>query len=113
VSPLPPLLACPTEAFGKPVCRLGLASRGGGELSAHDVLCAVERGVNFLNWPGEADSPGGPDAVSNAVAALGSRREEVVVCVQFGARDATDAAAELRSILATLRTDYVDVLTFY
>ena len=44
---------------------------------------------------------------------MASARESVVVCVQFGARTATDAADELRSILATLRTDFVDVLTFY
>jgi aryl-alcohol dehydrogenase-like predicted oxidoreductase len=107
------LLACPAEAFGKPVCRLGLASRGGAELAADDVLYAVERGVTFLNWPGVADDPGGPDAVSEAIASLGSRRDEVVVCVQFGARDADEAAVELRSVLATLCTDYVDVLTLY
>ncbi len=71
------------------------------------------RGVNFLNWPGEADEPGGADAVSAVVAGLGSRRDSVAVCVQFGARTAADAAAELRSILATLGTDHVDVLTFY
>jgi predicted aldo/keto reductase-like oxidoreductase len=33
--------------------------------------------------------------------------------VQFGARTASAAAAELRSILTILRSDYIDVLTFY
>jgi predicted aldo/keto reductase-like oxidoreductase len=108
-----PFLLRSAGAFGKPVCRLGLASRGGTGLTPDDVLFALQRGVNFLNWPGEADSPGGPDAVSEAVAALGPQREEVVVCVQFGARTADDAASELRSLLRTLRSDYVDVLTFY
>lgn len=37
----------------------------------------------------------------------------VVVCAQFGARIATDAAEELRSALATLGTDYIDILTLY
>jgi aryl-alcohol dehydrogenase-like predicted oxidoreductase len=108
-------LRLPASVFGKPVCRLGLASRGwpASALTPDDVLHAVERGVNFLNWPGEADEPGGADAVSAAVAALGNRRESVVVCVQFGARTAADAAVELRSILAILGTDYIDVLTFY
>jgi predicted aldo/keto reductase-like oxidoreductase len=106
-------LTCPSAAFGKPVCRLGLASRGQSTLSPDDVLHALEQGVNFLNWPGEADTPGGPDAVSDAVAGLGPRRESVVVCVQFGARTTADAAGELRSILTSLRTDYIDVLTFY
>ncbi|HZW34339.1 MAG TPA: aldo/keto reductase [Isosphaeraceae bacterium] len=111
--PLSPLPSCPATAFGRPVCRLGLASRGGSSLAPDDVLYALERGVNFLNWPGEADTPGGSDAFSDAVAALGAQRESVVVCVQFGARTATAAAGELRSILAALRTDFLDVLTFY
>src|SRR5262245_36900521 len=99
-----PFLMLPAEAFGKPVCRFGLASRGGTALTCADVLYAVERGVNFLNWPGNADEPGGPDAFSEAIAALGPRRDAVVVCVQFGARTAADAAGELRSALATLNT---------
>jgi predicted aldo/keto reductase-like oxidoreductase len=106
-------LTCPAESLGKPVCRLGLASRGGSALSSDDVLHAIERGINFVNWPGEADTPGGPDALSDAIATLGPRRESVVVCVQFGARTAAAAAGELRSILASLRSDYIDVLTFY
>jgi aryl-alcohol dehydrogenase-like predicted oxidoreductase len=108
-----PFLTCPATAFGRPVCRLGLASRGGSGLAADDVLHALDRGVNFLNWPGQADTPGGPDAVSDAVAGLGPRRRSVVVCAQFGARTTAEAAGELRSILAVLRTDYIDVLTFY
>jgi predicted aldo/keto reductase-like oxidoreductase len=112
---LSPSLALPASAFGKPVCRLGLATRGwpASALTPDDVLHAIETGINFLNWPGEADEPGGPDAMSEAVEALGARRESVVVSVQFGARTAKDAADELRSILSSLRTDYIDVLTFY
>ena len=109
-----PFLIGPPAAFGKPVCRLGLASRGDRPgLSPDDVLHAIDRGVNFLNWPGQADTPGGADAISETIAALGDRRESIVVCVQFGARTAADAAMELRSVLATLGTDYIDVLTFY
>src|SRR5262249_54426939 len=62
---------------------------------------------------GEADQPGGADAMSEAIAAMGSRRESLVLCAQFGARTAAEAAHELGSILATLRTDSIDVLTFY
>src|SRR5205809_898178 len=87
------------------VCRLGLATRGGSDLRAGDVQHAVARGVNFLNWCGT------PDALSQAVADLGPRRQEVLVCVQFEARTATEAGPELRQILQTLHTDYVDVLT--
>jgi aryl-alcohol dehydrogenase-like predicted oxidoreductase len=109
----PEHLRCPARAFGKPACRLGLAARGDSALTADDVAYALDRGVNFLNWPGQADGPAEADALCVAVAGLGGRRESVVVCVQFGARTAADAAAELRSVLAALRTDYVDVLTLY
>src|SRR5206468_910801 len=67
----------------------------------------LARGVNFLNWCGV------PDGLSEAVGGLRTHRKEVLVCVQFEARTATEAASELRGILRQLRTDYVDVLTFY
>jgi aryl-alcohol dehydrogenase-like predicted oxidoreductase len=110
---LHPFLLAPTRAFGRPVCRLGLASYGKTVITPDDVLDALGRGVNFLNWPGLAEGPSGGDAFSTAVASLGTGRQSVVVCTQFGARDAADAAAELRSALAALRTDYIDVLTLY
>lgn len=113
VDGIAPFLTRPAGAFGKPVCRLGLANRGGSSLRADDVLFALERGVNFLNWPGRADEPGGPDAIRDAVASLGPRRDSVVVCAQFGARTSAEAASELRALLADLRTDSIDVLTLY
>jgi aryl-alcohol dehydrogenase-like predicted oxidoreductase len=97
----------PAADFGKPVCRLGLATRGDSELVPDDVHRALDRGVNFLNWPGI------DDGLSRAIAGLGPRRVDVVVCVQFSARTAADAAIELRGMLDTLQTDYLDVLTFY
>jgi predicted aldo/keto reductase-like oxidoreductase len=54
-----------------------------------------------------------PDGLSAAVARLGPRRKDVVVCVQFEARTAQEARAELANVLRELGTDYVDVLTFY
>src|SRR5262249_26232344 len=99
--------------FGRPVCRLGLASRGDSAITPDDVLYALGRGVDFLNWPGLAEGPSGGDAFTAAVASIGSERTSVVVCAQFWARTATDAEAELRSALATLGTDYVDALTLY
>jgi aryl-alcohol dehydrogenase-like predicted oxidoreductase len=110
---LHPFLVTPASAFGRAVCRLGLASHGATAITPDDVLHAVGRGVNFLNWPGLAEGPPGVDAFSDAVAALGAGRGSVVVCAQFGARTANDAAAELRSVLAALGTDYVDALTLY
>jgi predicted aldo/keto reductase-like oxidoreductase len=105
IAPVPPFLAA--DFRGRPVCRLGLAGRGGSGLTADDVHHAVGRGVNFLNWCGAADG------LSRAVAELGPRRRDVIVCVQFEARSGRDAATELASVLGELRTDYVDVLTFY
>ncbi|HWE38614.1 MAG TPA: aldo/keto reductase [Isosphaeraceae bacterium] len=102
-----PFLRLPAGAFGKPVCRLGLASRGDGALTVDDIHHALGRGVDFLNWPGT------DDALARAVAGLGSRREGVVVCVQLEARTAAEAARELKGMLATLNTDHIDVLTFY
>jgi predicted aldo/keto reductase-like oxidoreductase len=95
------------KAFGKPVCRLGLASRGDGRLTVDDVHHALDRGVNFLNWPGTED------ALSQTIAALGPLRDRVIVCAQFSARTAAEAAPELSALLAALATDYIDVLTFY
>ena len=89
------------------VCRLGLATRGNGQLHVADVQHAIGRGIDFLNWCGQ------PDALSRAVADLGQQRGRVKVCVQFEARTARDARTELASILKELHTDYVDVLTFY
>jgi predicted aldo/keto reductase-like oxidoreductase len=90
-----------------PVCRLGLATRGETQLQADDVYYALQRGVNFLNWCGV------PDGLRDAVANLGSRRQEVIVCVQFEARTEKDAQRELKHLLLELHTDYLDVLTFY
>ena len=97
----------PRGGRDEPVCRLGLATRGRGELAPDDVMYAVERGVQFLNWCGA------PDGLSQAIADMGKRRSEVVICVQFEARTASDAATELHQILHELHTAYVDVLTFY
>jgi predicted aldo/keto reductase-like oxidoreductase len=89
------------------ICRLGLASRGDTNLTVADVHIALERGVNFLNWCGTKN------AFADAISGLGPRRDEFLICVQFEARTASDARRELRHILRELRTDYVDVLTFY
>jgi predicted aldo/keto reductase-like oxidoreductase len=72
-----------------------------------DVLYAIARGINFLNWCGTTNS------LAQAIAGLGPRREEVLVCVQFEARTEADARHELHHILRKLCTDYVDILTFY
>src|SRR5438552_6582512 len=84
------------SAFGRPVCRLGLATRGGTHLTVYDFHLALDRGVNFLNWCGV------PDSLSRAIADLGPRRSEVMVCVQFEARTAREAEAELKQILTEL-----------
>jgi aryl-alcohol dehydrogenase-like predicted oxidoreductase len=110
---LAPHLTLRAATFGRPVCRLGLATRGGSGLVPDDVFHAIDQGIDFLNWPGLAEGPDGGDAISTAVASLGARRQEVVVCAQFGARTASEAADELRGVLTSLKSDYVDILTLY
>jgi predicted aldo/keto reductase-like oxidoreductase len=110
---LHPFLVTPAQAFGRPVCRLGLASYGLTAITPDDILYALGRGVNFLNWQGLAEGPSNSDAFCSAVASLGADRRSVVVCAQFGARNAADAAVELKAALEALGTDYVDVLTLY
>jgi len=102
-----PFLRRPAAAFGKPVCRLGLASHGETAVTPDDIRHALDRGVNFLNWAGDED------VFSRTIAGLGRRRDDVIVCVQFAARTAADAATELRSVLSAIKSDYVDILTFY
>jgi predicted aldo/keto reductase-like oxidoreductase len=97
----------PHFTFDRPLCRLGLATRGTNRLTPSDIHHALDRGVNFLNWCGN------PDGLSATIAELGPRRRDVMVCVQFEARTADDAKTELANILRELGTDYVDVLTFY
>jgi hypothetical protein len=107
---------CPfliTNDFGTPVCRLGLASYGRTSITPDDVLSAIDRGVNYLNWQGLAEGPTDGDAFTTAVSSLGADRKSIFVCAQFGAREQTDAALELRSALAALGTDYIDLLTLY
>ena len=72
--PADPFFRLPAPAFGRPVCRLGLATRGDSALAVDDVHHAVSRGVDFLNWTGTEDS------LSRTVAELGSTRDRVVVC---------------------------------
>jgi predicted aldo/keto reductase-like oxidoreductase len=102
-----PFFLRPASALGKPVCRLGLASYGETAITPEDIHHALDRGVNFLNWAGDED------VFSRTIAGLGRRRDDVIVCVQFGARSAGDAGGELRSVLSAIKSDYVDILTFY
>ncbi|MCS6861573.1 MAG: aldo/keto reductase [Abditibacteriales bacterium] len=89
------------------VCRFGLATRGNTHLRAADVRCAVERGINYLNWCGYADG------MSQALAEMGAERERVVVAWQMDAVDADAATRALDDALRTLKSDYVDIVTFY
>jgi predicted aldo/keto reductase-like oxidoreductase len=106
---LSPFFLAPAAVFGKPVCRLGIASRGNTNPTPDDIHLALESGMNFLNWCG----CGYEDGMSRAIAELGTKREKVVVCTQFEARTAEDAQRELASILKVLNSSYVDVLMFY
>ena len=89
------------------VSRLGLATRGNTALEPEDILHAIERGVNFLNWCTH------PDGMSAAVRQLGPRRKNVFVAAQLYAHTADEAEREIDGYLAELQTDYLDALTFY
>src|SRR3954452_15891077 len=102
-----------TSGFGPPVCRLGLASYGRTAITPDDILSAVDRGINFLNWQGLAEGASDGDVFPTAISSLGNQRESFAVCAQFGARNEADASAELRAVLAALGTDYIDVLPLY
>ena len=89
------------------VCRLGLATRGTTQLTPDDVLLAVERGVNYLNWCGS------PNGMRDAIRELGKRRGDVFVAIQFEARTADEGRRELDRVLEELNTDYIDAATYY
>ena len=90
-----------------PVCRLGLATRGNTHLTQGDVSQALEAGINYWNWCGH------DDGMAAVVRELGSRRREVVIAIQLESRDREGAQQELEQNLSRLRTDYIDVVTFY
>lgn len=90
-----------------PVCRLGLATRGDTHLSSDDIHHAIESGINYLNWCGH------PDAMSHAVRELGPKRKDVVIAVQLSAVAGDEMKHELDVCLKELRTDWIDVPTFY
>lgn len=90
-----------------PVLRLGLATRGNTHLEAEDVVHAVGRGINYLNWCGYNDG------LAQAVREKRFDREQVVMALQLKGRTRSAAARELADVLHTLRTDWIDVVTFY
>ena len=89
------------------VCRLGLATRGNTYLDPEDVLHAIDCGVNYFNWCAH------PDGMSDAISQLGAKRKEIIIAAQLYAHTADCALREIAGYLAEMRTDYLDVLTFY
>jgi aryl-alcohol dehydrogenase-like predicted oxidoreductase len=99
-----------THDFGfglPPACRLGLATRGNTHLDPEDVLHAVERGINYLNWCGHSDG------LSRAVREMGSVRKNVIVAWQIQSNTADGARRELENALTELGTDRIDLVTLY
>jgi len=90
------------------LCRLGLATRGNTHLTADDVLAAVERGVDYLNWCGHADG------MSAAVRQMSpDLRRSVKLAVQLEARSAAATRQEIEQMCKECGTDYLDVVTYY
>lgn len=90
------------------VHRLGLATRGNTSLEADQIDIAINRGVNYLNWCGHAD--GMSRAINRMVP---QQRSKVVVAVQLLARTAGAARREIKEMLGTLGTGYIDAVTYY
>jgi len=90
------------------VRRLGLATRGNGRLDPADVLYAIERGVNYLNWCAHRDG------MSRAIRSLSpAERSRLVIAAQFSERSAGGFLRELDDFLQELGLDTIDVATFY
>lgn len=90
------------------VCRLGLATRGGSRLAPGDVRHALSRGVNHLNWCGHSDG------LSRAIAELRpGERNNVVISWQLTTNSARTARQKLDDALRELKTDWIDLVTFY
>jgi predicted aldo/keto reductase-like oxidoreductase len=87
--------------------RLGLATRDNTHLEANDVEYAVARGVNYLNWCSY------DDGMAQALREKRFDRENVVMALQLTERTRSGADHELAKALRTLRTDRLDVVTFY
>lgn len=88
--------------------RLGLATRGNTHLTADDVLAAVERGVDYLNWCGHAVG------MSAAVQQMSpERRRSVRLAVQLEARSADATRNEIEQMCRECGTNYLDVVTYY
>ena len=114
-----PFLITSESAFGIPVCRFGLGFTGylASTLTPDDIHHAIGRGVNFLNWSGLSEGPVEPVMSSLRRSCPRSWPQGPIVGrhqrSSGGAEVPADAAEELQSALAVLRTDYIDVLTLY
>lgn len=108
---LTPTVQAPARhvAFGHlgHVCRFGLATRGNTALACDDVLHAMERGINYLNWCGHTDG------LSEAVRISSTRRGDLIVATQLQARSADAARYQIDAQCRALGTDYIDVVTYY
>jgi predicted aldo/keto reductase-like oxidoreductase len=96
---------------GLMVSRVGMGGiplqRPSEEEAIQIVHRALELGVNFIDTAaGYGNSEG---RFGRALAALGGRRDQVVIATKSGQRGKTEAAAELDRSLERLQTDFVDI----
>jgi len=83
----------------------GLAKNSTPEDVARVVNLALDLGVNFVDT-----SPGYGKAEEGVGLALGRRRKEILLATKVRADTIPDAEQKLAKSLATLKTDYLDVL---
>ena len=89
------------------VARRGIATRGNTRLSEEDIHYALGKGVRYFNWCGR------PDGLSQAVANLGRKRDEIVFAAQLKARTADAAEREMDWVLGQTGSDRLDIGTLY
>lgn len=90
-----------------PLLRLGLATRGESSLTAEDVEMAYTCGIRLFNWSGH------PDGMSDFIASNRSLRPELFLATQLYARTRKEAAAELKQKLSLLKTETLNLITYY
>ena len=101
-----------TSAFGLPVCRLGLASYGQTAITPDDVLSAIGRGSQLPQLGGARRMAVRRRCLHRRRGVPRRRRDRRSSSVpSSGHGTGPTAAEELRSVLSTLGTDYIDVLT--
>jgi aryl-alcohol dehydrogenase-like predicted oxidoreductase len=95
------------KAFGRRVCRLGLATNFGVE--GKDLEWALEQGINYVFW-----TPKAKQVTPSLKAALKRDRESIVIaCGPTTGYFGGGIKRACERLLKTLATDYLDILQIF